>query len=152
MAISVAFAVWTFSAASPYWSRFARGVHCIFLPPIATRPSTSWMMQTVAEAKRAYGSGGFADVLAFRIHELPGSLPLHPFIFPRTVDLMLLGAAVWRAGLFQAESRSSTYLAIVGAIGVGCGAGLAAIHANDLLHLEWWCSCRWSAWLRFCWR
>jgi len=46
-----------------------------FLPPIATMPSKSWMTQIVAEATRAYGSGGFIDVLAFRIRELPGLLP-----------------------------------------------------------------------------
>lgn len=44
-----------------------------FLPPIASMPSRAWMTQTVAEAARVYGSGGFAEVLAFRVHELPGS-------------------------------------------------------------------------------
>ncbi|HYV68654.1 MAG TPA: DUF418 domain-containing protein, partial [Pseudolabrys sp.] len=48
-----------------------------FLPPIATMPSRSWMTQAVAEATRVYSSGGFADVFAFRIRELPGLLPLH---------------------------------------------------------------------------
>jgi len=43
-----------------------------FLPPIATMPSRSWMMQTVAEATRVYGFGGFTDVLTIRIRELPG--------------------------------------------------------------------------------
>jgi hypothetical protein len=45
-----------------------------FLLPSATMPSRSWMTQTVAEATRIYGSGGFADVLA-SIRELPGVLP-----------------------------------------------------------------------------
>src|SRR5262249_9500019 len=96
-----------------------------FLPPIATMPSRSWMTQTVAEASRVYGSGGFADVFAFRIHELPGLLPLHMFIFPRTVSLKLIGAAIWRAGLFQRGSRASRWLPMAAAIGVGCGAMLA---------------------------
>jgi uncharacterized protein len=108
-----------------------------FLPPIATMPSKSWMTQAVAEATRVYGSGGFADVLDFRIRELPGLLPLHLLIFPRTVALMLIGAAVWRAGLFQRGSRASRWLPMVAAIGVGCGATLAATHANGLLHLGW---------------
>jgi uncharacterized protein len=108
-----------------------------FLPPIATMPSRSWMTQAVAEATRVYGSGGFADVLAFRIRELPGLLPLHLFIFPRTVALMLIGAAVWRAGLFQRGSRASRRLPMAAAIGVGCGATLAATHANGLLDLGW---------------
>ena len=34
---------------------------------------------------------GYAEVLAFRVHELPGFLPLHLFMFARTVALMLIG-------------------------------------------------------------
>jgi uncharacterized protein len=108
-----------------------------FLPPFATMPSRSWMMQTVAEATLVYGSGGFADVLAFRIRELPGLLPLHLFIFPRTVALMLIGAALWRAGLFRTGSRASRHLPIAAAIGLGCGAALSIIHAIGVLHLGW---------------
>jgi len=108
-----------------------------FLPPLATMPSRSWMEQTVAEAARVYGSGGFADVLAVRILELPGLLPLHLFIFPRTVALMLIGAAVWRAGLLQTGSWASRHLPMAAAIGVGCGVPLAAIHAVNLLHFGW---------------
>jgi uncharacterized protein len=108
-----------------------------FLPPIATMPSSPWMTQTVAEATRIYGSGGFADVLAFRIRELPGFLPLHLFIFPRTVALMLIGAAFWRGGVFQMGSRASRHLPMAAAIGMGCGAALAAIHLMGLLHLGW---------------
>jgi uncharacterized protein len=89
-----------------------------FLPPIATMPSRSWMTQIVAEATRVYGSGGFADVLAFRIRELPGLLPLHFFMFPRSVALMLIGAAIWRAGLFQTGSRASRHLPMAAAIGL----------------------------------
>ena len=108
-----------------------------FLPPIATMPSRYWMGQTVAEATQVYGSGGFAEVLAFRIRELPGFLPLHLFIFPRTVALMLIGAAVWRAGLIKTGTWASRHLPMAAAIGVGCGAPLAAIHAINLLHFGW---------------
>jgi uncharacterized protein len=108
-----------------------------FLPPLAAMPSSAWMTQTVAEATRIYGSGGFADVLAFRIRELPGLLPLHLFIFPRTVALMLIGAAVWRAGLFQTGSRASRHLPTAATTCLGCGAALSAIHVTGLLHLGW---------------
>ena len=104
-----------------------------FLPPIATMPSRSWMAQTVAEAIPVYGSGGFAEVLAFRIRELPGFLPLHLFIFLRTVALMLIGAALWRVNLFQTGSRASRYLTMAAAIGVGCGAPLALRMAGTVV-------------------
>src|SRR5262249_15332448 len=74
-----------------------------FLPSMATMPSRSWMTENIVEATRIYGSGGFMDVFAFRIRELPGFLPLHLFILPRTIALMLIGAAIWRAGLFNTE-------------------------------------------------
>ena len=108
-----------------------------FLPPIAPMPSRAWMIQNVAEATRIYGSGGFAEVLAFRIHELPGFLPLHLFIFPRTVALMLVGAVAWRAGLFRAGSRASRCLPHVAAIGLVAGGILSVSHVNGWLHLGW---------------
>ena len=46
-----------------------------FLPPVATTPSRSWMIEDVVEATRIYCSGGFMDVFAFRIRELPGFCP-----------------------------------------------------------------------------
>lgn len=108
-----------------------------FLPEVMPMPSRAWMMQTVAEARRIYGSGGFAEVLAFRIHELPGYLPLHVFMFPRTVALMLLGAVAWRADLFRAGSRASRSLPIVASIGLLAGGVLAVSQANGWLHLGW---------------
>ena len=108
-----------------------------FLPPIAPMPSSAWMIQNVAEAARIYGSGGFAEVLAFRVHELPGFLPLHLFMFPRTVALMLIGAAAWRAGLFRVGSRASRCLPLVAAIGLIAGGILSVSHVNGWLGLGW---------------
>jgi uncharacterized protein len=108
-----------------------------FLPQVAAMPSRSWMIQDVAEAARIYGSGGFAEVLAFRVRELRGWLPLHLFIFPRTVGLMLIGAAIWRAGLFRTGSRVSRCLPLVAAIGILAGGVLAVTHQNEWLRLGW---------------
>ena len=108
-----------------------------FLPEIAPMPSRAWMWQNVAEAMRIYGSGGFAEVLAFRVHELPGFLPLHVFMFPRTVALMLIGAATWRADLFRTGSRASQSLPLVAAVGFLAGGVLAVSQANGWLQLGW---------------
>jgi uncharacterized protein len=108
-----------------------------FLPEIVPMPSRAWMTQNVAEATRIYGSGSFADVLAFRVHELPGFLPLHVFMFPRTVALMLIGAAAWRADLLRAGSRASQSLPLVASIGLLAGGVLAVSQANGWLHLGW---------------
>ena len=108
-----------------------------FLPPIASMPSNFWMTQNVADAARIYGSGGFADVLAFRVHELPAFLPLHLFILPRTVALMLIGAAVWRADLLRTGSRVSQCLPRAAAIGILAGGALAVAHAIGWFRLGW---------------
>jgi len=108
-----------------------------FLPELASMPSRAWMRQNVAEAMRIYGSGGFAEVLAFRVHELPGFLPLHVFMFPRTVALMLIGAAAWRADLFRTGSRAWQYLPLVAAIGLLVGGTLAVSLENGWLRLGW---------------
>ncbi|MGB8399752.1 DUF418 domain-containing protein [Bradyrhizobium sp.] len=108
-----------------------------FLPPIASMPSRSWMTNNVADAAHIYGSGGLAAVQAFRVHELPGLLPLHLFIFPRTVALMLIGAAAWRADLFRTGSRASRCLPFLAAIGVLVGGALAVTHENEWLRMGW---------------
>jgi uncharacterized protein len=108
-----------------------------FLPQIASMPGRSWMKQDLADAVRIYGSGGFAEVLAFRVRELPGFLPLHVFMFPRTVALMLIGAAAWRAGLFRAGSRASRWLPLLAAIGIIVGGALAVTSWNEWLGSGW---------------
>jgi uncharacterized protein len=108
-----------------------------FLPPIASMPSRTWMTRNIAEATRIYGSGSFAEVLAFRIHELPGFLPLHLSIFPRTVALMLIGAAAWRTGLFRMSSRAYRCLPAVAVVGLLAGGGLSLAHANGWLGISW---------------
>jgi uncharacterized protein len=108
-----------------------------FLPPIAALPARSWMVQHVSEAARVYSSGGFNEVLAFRVRELAAILPLHLFVFPRTVALMLLGAAVWRAGLFRAGSRVRQHLPLAAVVGILAGGGICVLLSNEWLHLGW---------------
>ena len=108
-----------------------------FLPELMPMPSKGWMTHDVAEAARIYGSGSFADVLAFRIHELPGFLPLHVFMFPRTVALMLIGAVAWRADLFRTGSRANLRLPHLAAIGLLVGGALAVTHENEWLRVGW---------------
>jgi uncharacterized protein len=104
-----------------------------FLPPLASLPSPSWMTQHVVEATRVYGSGSFAEVLMFRIRELPAIFPLHALIFARTLALMLIGAWVWRAGLFQAGPRQTRYLCLGAGVGILAGGPIAVSLAPDWL-------------------
>jgi len=63
----------------------------------------------IAAATRAYGQGGFGEVLAFRFRELPMILPLHLQVLPRTLGLMLLGALLWRSGFFTGGWSQTRY-------------------------------------------
>jgi uncharacterized protein len=108
-----------------------------FLPPIASLPSRPWMILHVAEAARIYSSGDFAEVLVFRVRELPAILPLHVFIFPRTVALMLIGAAVWRVGLFRPGALLRRCLPLAATVGIVIGGLLAVLIQNGWHSLGW---------------
>ena len=51
------------------------------LPPVVPWPTTAWIKDHVAEARQVYGTGGFLEILAFRVGEVASILPLHVFIF-----------------------------------------------------------------------
>jgi uncharacterized protein len=109
------------------------GAYCIvpYLPGIPQFPSQSWIMQHIAEARQAYGAGGFADVQAFRIHEIPAILGLHIRVFPRTVALFLFGAFAWRTGILREARPHRRFLFGLAVTALFVGAGLTA------LALEW---------------
>jgi uncharacterized protein len=94
------------------------------LPLPVPFPTQAWIHTHIADAARIYGSGGFAEVLAFRIAEIPAIVPLHVLIFPRTVALFLLGALVWRAGLLRNGALRTRRLYAVAVAGICCGAAL----------------------------
>ena len=88
-------------------------------PPPGLWPSTAAIRQDVAEAHRIYATGGFLDVLAFRLRELPLFVPLHVFIFPRTIGLFLLGAFAWRTGILRNPPHRLLFSIAAACIGLG---------------------------------
>jgi uncharacterized protein len=101
--------------------------------PAGTFPSITAMMQDIAEANRIYATGGFLEVLAFRIRELPLIFLLHVYVFPRTIGLFLLGAFVWRAGILRRQSINYRLLFSVAAGGICVGLALTIVKANGLI-------------------
>ncbi len=61
----------------------------LFLTMPVQLPSRFWIGERIAQATMAYADGGFLDVLAFRIREIPAIFPLHVLIFPRTIALFV---------------------------------------------------------------
>ena len=87
--------------------------------------SSAAMLEIVQGADRIYAAGGFLDVLSFRLRELPAFLPLHTYVFPRTLGLFLLGMLSWRAGLFRTGLGQRRWLWLTALLGIGCGLILA---------------------------
>ena len=100
-------------------------------PPPGLWPGTPALGQDVAEAHRIYPTGGFLDVLAFRIREIPLIATLHVYIFPRTIGLFLLGAFAWRSGILR--NPPLRLLFAIAAACIGLGAALILAHAGGLI-------------------
>jgi uncharacterized protein len=103
------------------------------LPPIVALPNEIGMAALVADATRAYRTGGFLDVLAFRIREVPAIFPLHVMVFPRTVGLFLFGAFAWRSGILRRASANWHLLFGVATFGILLGGGLSLATAGQEL-------------------
>ena len=100
-------------------------------PPPGLWPGTAALGQDIAEARRIYPTGGFLDVLALRLREIPLFTALHVYIFPRTIGLFLLGAFAWRTGILRSPPRH--LLLSIAAACIGLGAALILCHAGGLI-------------------
>ena len=90
----------------------------LFLTMPVQLPSRFWIGERIAQATMAYADGGFLDVLAFRIREIPAIFPLHVLIFPRTIALFLFGVLAWRSGILRRASEHKSL--ILASQWVGC--------------------------------
>jgi uncharacterized protein len=106
------------------------------LPPIVSLPGPVVLAALVADATRAYSTGGFFEVLAFRIREVPAIFPLHVMVFPRTVALFLIGVFVWRSGVLRRASANRSLMFGVAIIGILLGGGLSLAAAGREL-FDW---------------
>lgn len=94
------------------------------LPPVISWPTTAWFWNHVAEARHVYGTGGFAEILAFQIREVPAMLPLHVWIFPRTIALFLFGMLVWRTDVIRRRAAHGGLLLAAALTGIFAGGAL----------------------------
>jgi uncharacterized protein len=100
-------------------------------PPPGLWPGTAALAQDVMDANRIYATGGFLEVLAFRLREIPLFAYLHAYIFPRTIGLFLLGAFAWRTGILRHQPRHLLFS--IAAACIGLGAALILGHAGRLI-------------------
>ena len=105
------------------------------LPPLVAWPTTAWVKDHLIEAQQVYGSGGFTDILAFRIRETSSILPLHVAIFPRTLALFLLGMLVWRMDVLRHPASHRLLLLAVAIGGILAGGALTIADQAQALWL-----------------
>ncbi len=94
------------------------------LPPVVAWPTTAWLRDHVAAARQVYGTGGFLEILAFQIRELSVMLPLHVWVFPRTIALFLIGMWVWRTDIIRRPTGHKGLLLAIALIGIFTGGAL----------------------------
>jgi uncharacterized protein len=92
------------------------------LPLPLAWPDSAWLTQHIRQANDIYGNGNWFQVMRFSLHELPGLLPLHVYIFPRTLGLFVLGMLAWRRGVFSRPAQHKAALP-----GLGCLLGVAGL-------------------------
>ena len=82
-------------------------------------PSLASLQRDVHEANHIYALGSFSEVLSFRLREVPLFVPLHVYVFPRTIGLFLLGAFTWRSGVLEKPNRIFLFATAASCIGLG---------------------------------
>ncbi|WP_247821687.1 DUF418 domain-containing protein [Bradyrhizobium sp. 187] len=82
-------------------------------------PSLASLQRHVLEANQVYAGGSFGQVLAFRVSEIPVIVPLHIYVFPRTIGLFSIGALVWRSNALRKRDRPLLFLTAISCTGLG---------------------------------
>jgi uncharacterized protein len=82
-------------------------------------PSFASIQRDVQEANHVYAAGDFWEVLVFRLREIPLIVPLHIYVFPRTIGLFLFGAFIWRSDVLRKPHRALLFSIAAGCIGLG---------------------------------
>jgi uncharacterized protein len=99
------------------------GLAAIYLPSVFSDwpplPPVSVWRAHVADATRIYGTGSFGTILEVRWRETRELIfPLLVGVAQRTFGLMLVGVAVWRAGVIREPRR---YRSLLWAVCLGAG-------------------------------
>lgn len=106
------------------------------LPPAVPWPDTATLASHVAMANHTYSTGTYLDIFNFNVQELALILPLHVFVFPRTLALFLFGAFIWRSGVLrQAAMYRRQFLRVAVA---GIVAGIVLTYESRLEAFAGW--------------
>lgn len=94
------------------------------LPMPVSWPDPAWITNHVEQANEIYRAGNWFQVIRFSWDELSALLPLHIYVFPRTIGLFVLGMLAWRSGIFSESAEYKANILILGCLLAALGAAL----------------------------
>ena len=89
-------------------------------------PNTDTFARHVEAANQVYANGSLVQVWRFSVGELTMIFSLNEFVFPRTLALFLLGAAIWRSGMLQHWQHHRRRYLVFGITAAAVGIALTA--------------------------
>ncbi len=108
------------------------------MPKVFVWPDNSQLSAAVDLAQRVYPTCTLAACWHQNVGELALILPLHVFIFPRTLGLILLGAWLWRSGAIRRIGERRGRLLLVATACLAAGAWLTHLaDARTFVDTTW---------------
>jgi len=108
------------------------------MPQVFVWPDNSQRVAAVDLAQRLYPTCTWVACWHQNVQELSLMLPLHVFIFPRTLGLVLLGAWMWRSRAIRRMEGRRGRLLLVAAVCLAAGACLTHLdNARTLVDTTW---------------
>lgn len=104
-----------------------------WLPAVFEWPDATFLNEHVSAANQIYAHGSYREYLRFSVHELRLLLPLHIYVFPRTLALFFLGAFLWKSGLIRRLPMHRRACLVVATTGVFAGLVLTTEATPSLL-------------------
>lgn len=95
-----------------------------FAPPW---PDIDTLQREYLDAVRIYGSGSFAEIRRYSLHEFKLFIPVYVSLFPETPAFLLLGVLAWRTGVARDPAAHATLLKRTAIGGVMIGALLSML-------------------------
>ena len=90
-------------------------------------PDVDTLQREYLEAMRIYGSGTFAEIRRYSLHEFLVFVPIYVTLFPETPAYLLMGVLAWRTGLASDPAAHATLLRRMAMVGVIAGGALSML-------------------------
>ena len=84
-------------------------------------PDVGTLQREYLEAMRIYGSGTFAEIRRYSLHEFLMFVPMYVTLFPETPAYLLLGVLAWRTGIVRNPAAHAALLRRTAIVGIGVG-------------------------------